>query len=404
MQSYLRDTLGGRYGLWGFKDLRVTRLLPFWQQVFDEMGLRPSYVWAVRDPAQCAASAVASGLVADPQIAEAMWFIYNADAHKYVGDQAVAIVDYAAWGEEPAAVVEMLLGRLPLSWRGSQAELLECLRAITLETRARGGASSPIHSPLVQAFYEAIRDPERTDKSLRTRDSVAQAVDILRTLIAPFAVLASSASQSLRSTPELTPPARPAIDESGGAPAIDTAEISKLRVRAEEAEAALAAAANRAEEAEAALAAAADRAAEAEAVLAARTATADQAEAASREAEEALSRELEERVAENGWLQQQFQDQKRALALLEEQRQQAAAHTDTGARRMLQRTEQLDRDLAEARERSAAESVRMLDRLGELERELAQQRDANDKYLSRIYELKGAKDAPGDPRPATASA
>lgn len=393
-QAYLRDTLRDLYGLWGFKDLRVTRLLPFWQQIFDEMGLKPIYLWAVRDPAECAASAVASGLVQDPRIAEAMWFIYNADAHKYVGDDAVAIVDYAAWGEDPQRVVDMLLGSLPLTWRGSRTELLECLRAITLETRGRRAASSPIHSPLVQAFYEAIRDPDRTEKSLRTRDSVAQAVDILRTLVAPFAALAGMVP---RQAAELAPPAAFSEPEAEGANSIDEEMVAPLLARAEEAEGAvretaeaLSTALARAAEAEAARARAeaaetngrnieqaldmmraraedAERARrDAEDALQAATARAEQAERARREIEEPLAREIDERIAENGWLQQQFLDQKRALALLEEQREMAASRMD-------------------------GELERLRKLIEEQRNEIAGQKDLNAKYLSRIYELKAGQ-------------
>lgn len=400
-QAYLRDTLRDLYGLWGFKDLRVTRLLPFWQQIFDEMGLKPLYVWAVRDPAECAASAVASGLVRDARIAEAMWFIYNADAHKYVGDAAVAIVDYAAWGEDPARVVDMLLGGLPLSWRGSRTELLECLRAITPETRGHT-ASSPIHSPLVQAFYEAIRDPDRAEKSLRTRDSVAQAVDILRTLVAPFAALAGMAP---RQSAELAAPVPAADPEPDSANSIDEEMLAPLLARAEEAEAAV-------RETAEALSAALARVAEAEAAreraeaeetnsrtleqaLDAMRARAEHAEAARREGEEALraaaaraetarreieeplAREIDERIAENGWLQQQFLDQKRALALLEEQR-------DTATSRM-------DGELERVREVIEAQRG-----------EIAQRKDMNTKYLSRIYALKAGQRA-DDAEPATSA-
>ena len=353
VQAYLREALDGRYGMWGFKDLRVTRLLPFWQQIFDEMGLRPNYLWAVRDPADCAGSAVASGLAVNPEIAEAMWFIYNADIHKFVGEDAVAVVDYADWSDEPTEVVEMLLDRLPLTWRGSHGELLECVREMT--ARRRGSPASSIQSPLVRTFYDAIRDPDRSDKSLRYRSSVAQAVDILRQLVAPYAALVNGHAASLPA-----PPPRPALPAANGA-------LGDALARAE------------------------------------------QAEAEARETEAVLTRELEARVSENSWLQQQFLDGKRALTEREEEHRRAQSQAEAESQRIrleleasaveARATQRKMDDLHAAAERQRRQAKEELE---QLRKELALQKTANEKYLSRIYELKAMRrtDGAGDAAPS----
>lgn len=352
-QAYLRRTLEDRYGLWGFKDLRVTRLLPFWQQVFDELGLRPVWLWAVRDPAASAASVVRARLAATPEIAEAMWFIYNAEAQKFVGEEAAAIIDYVRWADAPAAVVEELLDRLPLTWRGSSAELLECVRAMAPPSARDAGPPPTLQSPLVQNFFQAVRDPDGSDKSRRVRGSVTQAVDILRTLVSPYAALVEpSASVAV---PALPPAADPA-------PALLLAQ---------------------------------QRATEAEGALA--------------ETEELLSREIEARGSENAWLKQQYLDGKRLLAEKDEQlRGGLSGGAGENARLRLEldeealRRTEAERRLAEVAGTADRQRVQLKEELDQVRRELALQRAANEKYLSRIYELRASLKT-GEGAPAAGS-
>lgn len=54
-ESYVKDQ-AGRYDVWGMKDPRMTRLLPFWQEIFRRCRLHPVYVLAIRHPLSVAAS------------------------------------------------------------------------------------------------------------------------------------------------------------------------------------------------------------------------------------------------------------------------------------------------------------------------------------------------------------
>lgn len=44
------------HAVWGFKDPRTSRLLPFWQAVFSRAGVKPKYVYALRNPLDIARS------------------------------------------------------------------------------------------------------------------------------------------------------------------------------------------------------------------------------------------------------------------------------------------------------------------------------------------------------------
>jgi hypothetical protein len=188
MRHYLGRALDDNPGPWGFKDERATRLLPFYHQLFQDMGLAPVYLWAVRSPGDCANAAVSSGLAPTQALAEIMWFIYNAEAQKFIGGDVAAVVDYAQWREQPDAMLDRLLEVLPVDWRGSRAEILECMRNHLVEEDDTA-ATTPMASPLVDGFYQSIRDPAQSEASVRHRAAASQAMDIVRSLIAPFAQL-----------------------------------------------------------------------------------------------------------------------------------------------------------------------------------------------------------------------
>jgi hypothetical protein len=49
--DYIRESFKG-HPLWGFKDPRSVRHLPFWQPIFESVGVDVSYVIAIRNPPQ----------------------------------------------------------------------------------------------------------------------------------------------------------------------------------------------------------------------------------------------------------------------------------------------------------------------------------------------------------------
>jgi len=53
--NYVRKNFGDR-PIWGFKDPRTARVLPFWQSVFKHLGIKDTYVIAVRNPISVARS------------------------------------------------------------------------------------------------------------------------------------------------------------------------------------------------------------------------------------------------------------------------------------------------------------------------------------------------------------
>src|SRR5271155_43454 len=72
--EYLRSKFLG-HALWGFKDPRTIRLLPFWQPILRSLGVDESYLLVVRNPRSVADSLMQRQGI-DARTAHLLWLIY----------------------------------------------------------------------------------------------------------------------------------------------------------------------------------------------------------------------------------------------------------------------------------------------------------------------------------------
>ncbi|MBW2646293.1 MAG: hypothetical protein JRE23_08975 [Deltaproteobacteria bacterium] len=90
----------GALALWGFKDPRVTRLLPFWQTVLFEIDVEPVYVLANRHPMSVAASLALRDAMPRGK-ALALWALHQAAGLEVLLHHGGLVVDYDLMLEEP---------------------------------------------------------------------------------------------------------------------------------------------------------------------------------------------------------------------------------------------------------------------------------------------------------------
>lgn len=90
--------------LWGFKDPRTARLLPFWRSVFDQLGIGTSYVIVVRHPISVARSLSTLGL--SPQHSGLLWLQHNLSAIAWTHPSRRVIVDYDRVIADPVRELE----------------------------------------------------------------------------------------------------------------------------------------------------------------------------------------------------------------------------------------------------------------------------------------------------------
>lgn len=109
---YCTHEFGGR-PLWGFKDPRTLRVLPFWQSVFAALRAGDSYVVAIRHPRSVAASLFARQRMPQ-ETAYLLWLRYTVPFLHALLAKPMVVVDYDRTMREPRAELERIAGRLRL--------------------------------------------------------------------------------------------------------------------------------------------------------------------------------------------------------------------------------------------------------------------------------------------------
>lgn len=104
----------GNQTVWGFKDPRTMRLLPFWQPVFSALGAADAYVVAVRHPKSVAASLYVRQQMPD-ETAYLLWLRYTVPFLNALVAKPVVVVDYDRTMREPQTQLERIAQRLHLT-------------------------------------------------------------------------------------------------------------------------------------------------------------------------------------------------------------------------------------------------------------------------------------------------
>ena len=98
-----------RYPLWGFKDPRTARLLPFWQQVFEKLGLQVAYVISFRDPISVARSLKSRNNFPHSR-SHTMWLQHYAASLRYTEGKPRLVVDYDLLISDPETQIRRMAG------------------------------------------------------------------------------------------------------------------------------------------------------------------------------------------------------------------------------------------------------------------------------------------------------
>jgi len=118
--------------LWGFKDPRTASLLPLWREIFDELGLEPIYLLAIRHP-----QAVASSMVRRNRItsfhAQMLYVMTNLDAVRHTDGQIRAIVDYDRWFTHPEEQARIVLAALEMADRFTPEQIAAATAQVVKE-------------------------------------------------------------------------------------------------------------------------------------------------------------------------------------------------------------------------------------------------------------------------------
>lgn len=104
------DVLRGKMAdvpVFGFKDPRTTRLLPFWKRVFDDLNLEVGYIIASRNPLSVAKSlATRNGF--PHGITYALWLVHQTEAMINTEKTSRIVVDYDLFLDNPLSELKRI--------------------------------------------------------------------------------------------------------------------------------------------------------------------------------------------------------------------------------------------------------------------------------------------------------
>jgi hypothetical protein len=100
--------------LWGFKDPRTIRLLPFWLAVLSECGVDDAYLLAIRNPSSVAASLHARQGT-DVETAQRLWLVNVVPFLDEIAGKPFVVVDYDCLMLDPRGQLERIAQRLGLA-------------------------------------------------------------------------------------------------------------------------------------------------------------------------------------------------------------------------------------------------------------------------------------------------
>ena len=104
--EYLRSQFLS-HPLWGFKDPRTIRLLPFWQSVLRRLGVNESYLVVIRNPRSVAQSLLKRHGM-DEITAHFLWLVYMVPYLSEIAGKPFIVVDYDLVMADPRQQIERI--------------------------------------------------------------------------------------------------------------------------------------------------------------------------------------------------------------------------------------------------------------------------------------------------------
>ena len=102
------------FPLWGFKDPRTIRLLPFWCLVLESIDVDVTYLLAIRHPSSVAASLCRRDKI-DRETAHTLWLAYMRPILRQAVDSPLVVADYDLFIDDPRAELARLSDQLQLN-------------------------------------------------------------------------------------------------------------------------------------------------------------------------------------------------------------------------------------------------------------------------------------------------
>lgn len=153
--------------LFGLKDPRMCRLLPFWQRVFDQLQLCVTYVMAVRNPLSVAQSlAKRDGF--HPVKSHLLWLIYELSAVSGTHGKDRIFIDYDVLMEDPVGQLCRIANVIGISLEELPIETIQKYSRDFLADELRHSRFSSADAERDQQILSPVRHALRLLKPLTT--------------------------------------------------------------------------------------------------------------------------------------------------------------------------------------------------------------------------------------------
>ena len=175
--------------LFGFKDPRISRLLPLWFPIFEQLKLDPCFVLMVRHPSEVSESLLRqNGIV--PSKAMLLWLRYTLEAEQATRGKVRSIVSYTQLLSDPATALTKAWQDLKLAERPPAAFQEEVRGFIegSLPPHHGGDAERPsrdLTPPVVLQAYEALLDGADGAAAAERISRFAEQLDLFSALFQP---------------------------------------------------------------------------------------------------------------------------------------------------------------------------------------------------------------------------
>ncbi|WP_192561937.1 glycosyltransferase [Pseudomonas gozinkensis] len=185
--------------MWGIKDPRITRLLPFWQKLLNELGFEIGYVIALRNPLNVAASLTARNQL-PPVKSYILWLEHMLQAVACTHSESRLIVSYDYLLSDPGK--QLLRMSSTLGLQAPTPEELASYSKEFLDTNLRHGQhdddellKSHIEPAILAQTYELLRECALDELSINSDEFEQQFQPLMSALrrMQPMLQLASQA-------------------------------------------------------------------------------------------------------------------------------------------------------------------------------------------------------------------
>lgn len=153
------------HALWGFKDPRTIRLLPFWRRILRDSRVDDAYLLVIRNPSSVAASLFARQAM-DAETAWRLWLVYMVPFLDELAEKPLVVVDFDLFMLDPRGQLERIARKFALRDGQVRTSEVETFVSEFLDAKLR-------HTVFALTDIEAS-----TDAGLLTRDAYAMLLEL----------------------------------------------------------------------------------------------------------------------------------------------------------------------------------------------------------------------------------